>query len=100
MPNGDEFEIPGTVSLGFVLKLEKDYANIEDKDEKEQLKLLQKMVMSILKLDEENADKVNTKYIIDNKLDSPFIFRKIVEGFSNHVVKMAQDENLNSPQSK
>lgn len=104
LPNGDEFAIPGSVSLSIVLEFENNHKKItenknKNKDNKRDYEFMKNSIMKILKLDKANADKVTDEYIIDNNLDSINYMTAIIDGFVNHVTKIASDENLESPQS-
>lgn len=99
LPNKDEFAIPGTVSLSVVLDFENKYKKIaEGNDSVKEYKMMKDILITILKLDKENSIKVTDKYITDNSLDSLQYMTMIIEGFVNHVTKIRNDENLNSPQ--
>lgn len=104
LKNGDEFEIPGSVSLSIVLEFENNHKKItenknKNKDNKRDYEFMKNSIMKILKLDKANADKITDEYIIDNNLDSINYMTAIIDGFVNHVTKIANDENLESPQN-
>lgn len=101
IPNGDEFTIPGEVSTNFVTKIFKLYndMNKQNIDDMQMIKIMKEIVVEILKLDKENREKVNIKYI-DEHLDDVRYLKLIVESMMKHITEIQQNENLNSPQSK
>lgn len=101
MPHCDDvFTIPGEVSTNFVFNLYKMYEDMNNKDidEIEKIKIVKKIVIEILKLDKENAKKINMKYIDDN-LDSITYLNTIIQAMMEHITEIQEDENLNSPKS-
>ncbi len=102
LKNGDEFVIPGSVSLSIVLEFENNHKKItenKNKDNKRDYEFMKNSIMKILKLDKANADKITDEYLTDNNLDSINYMTAIIDGFVNHVTKIASDENLESPQN-
>lgn len=100
VPNGDEFIVPGEVSTGFVMKMNKMYEDMhkEDIDDMDKLKMMKQIVIEILKLDKNNEITVNMKYI-DENLDDIRYLQAIIEAMSKHITEIQSDENLNSPKS-
>lgn len=99
IPNGDVFTIPGTISLGFLIKLEKYQEDLQNGKAVDKLRLMQNMLIEVFRLDKENQEKVDVKYIEDNNLDSTIFMEAIMEGVSNHIMNISKDENLKSPKS-
>lgn len=100
IPNGDEFTIPGTISLSIVLHIQKQYQEIleSQKGDEELYHFMKKTIMEILRIDKDNAKKVTDKYITTNHIDSIAYMNLIIDGFISHVASIEQDENLSSPQ--
>lgn len=101
VPIGDgkeeRFNIPGGVSTGFVLKMSKYQQDIKEIDTNEIAILkMKEIVKDILNLDKTKDVDIDyiEKYLDDVKILS-IIFEKTME----HIKDIAEDENLNSPQS-
>lgn len=98
--DGDEFTIPGSISLGSILELEKKYKNIqENQDNTKDYEFMKDTIKTILQLDKKNANKVTDEYIVENDLDSIRFMSAIIDGFIAHATNIRNDENLGSPQN-
>lgn len=99
LPNGDEFTIPGEVNTDFVMRIYKLQGELQKAtDFEEQLKGLQDIVLTILKLDLSKKD-INLKYVKDNLTDIRYL-KIIMEEMMKHINTIQEDENLDSPESK
>lgn len=95
---GDKFEIPGELSTKFVIKLSKFKEKIDKvKDEEESFELLQQTVVDILNLDK--SKNVDLAYVQDN-FDDVRVLKHIFQCTMEHIQEIAQDPNLNSPESE
>ena len=92
----EDFNIPGAISTGFVLKMSKYKQDMEkiNSDEIAIVKM-KEIVRDILNLDK--TKDVDVEYI-ERYLDNVKLLGLIFEKTMEHIQDVAEDENLNSPQ--
>lgn len=92
----EKFNIPGSISTGFVLKMSKYKQDMEKiKTDEVAIVKMKEIVRDILNLDK--TKNIDTEYI-EKYLDDVKILGLIFEETMKHIKEVAEDENLNSPQ--
>lgn len=91
LPNKEEFTIPGEVNTDFVLRIYKQQEELRNvKGFEEQLKGLQRIVLTILQLDK--SKDIDFKYIQENLTDVRYL-RIIMEEMMKHINEIQNDPN-------
>lgn len=92
----EKFNIPGSISTGFVLKMSKYKQDMEKiKTDEVAIVKMKEIVRDILNLDK--TKNIDTEYI-EKYLDDVKILGLIFEETMKHIKEVAEDENLKSPQ--
>lgn len=92
----EKFNIPGSISTGFVLKMSKYKQDMENINSDEvAIVKMKEIVRDILNLDK--TKDVDVEYI-ERYLDNVKLLGLIFEKTMEHIQDVAEDENLNSPQ--